>query len=141
MELSEYHPFYSDDVPFASLPCAVRTASPALCHGYWGCAAGLAGETLGLQGMLYGHRPYRHPNKPGSEQEQLWGPSMPGSSGQGCLGSMAGRLCLGGHSVHLQVQQILLPLQQLAGGKGQSSYMVSRGSSQHSFHQFHTNCK
>lgn len=81
------------------------------------------------------------PNQPGPEQDQLWGPSMPGSSGQGCLGSMAGRHCLSGHSVHLQVQQILLPLQQLAGGKGQSSYTVSRGSSQHSFHQFHTNCK
>lgn len=81
------------------------------------------------------------PNQPGPEQDQLWGPSMPGSSGQGCLGSMAGRHCLSGHSVHLQVQQILLPLQQLAGGKGQSSYTVSRGSSQHSFHQFQTNCK
>lgn len=47
MVLSQYHPFYSDDVPFASLPCAVRTASPALCHGYWGCAAGRgAGNAL-----------------------------------------------------------------------------------------------
>lgn len=53
---------------------------------------GWPGEALRLQGMLYGHKPYRHPNKPGSEQEQLRGPSMPGSSGQGCLGSMAGRL-------------------------------------------------
>lgn len=44
MVLSKYHPFYSDDVPFASLPCAVRIASPALCHG-------CPGEVLG---MLYG---------------------------------------------------------------------------------------
>lgn len=136
--MSKYHPFYSDDVPFASLSCAVRIASPApvpwllgLCCQVrrWGC------RECSMDTDLTG------PNQPGPEQDQLWSPSMPGSSGQGCLGSMAGRHCLSGHSVHLQVQQILLPLQQLAGGKGQSSYTVSRGSSQHSFHQFHTNCK
>lgn len=81
------------------------------------------------------------PSEPGSEQEQQWGPSKPGSSGQGCLENMAGRLCLSGHSIHSWVQQMLLPLQQPAGRKGQSSYTVSRGSSQHIFHQFHTNCK
>lgn len=49
MVLSEYHPFYSDDVPFASLPCAVRIASPAMVTGVV-----LLGEELGLQGMLCG---------------------------------------------------------------------------------------
>lgn len=47
MVLSKYHPFYSDDVPFAGLPCAVRAASPALAAG-----AELPGEALALQGML-----------------------------------------------------------------------------------------
>lgn len=130
MVLSRYHPFYSDDVPFASLPCAVRIASPACAM-----AAGTAGNTPWTQTL-------QAPNKPGSEQEELRGPSMPSSSGQGCLRSMAGRLCLSGHSVHLQVQQILLPLQQhWLVGRASPATRVSRGSSQHSFHQFHTNCK
>lgn len=56
MDLSKYHPFYSDDVPFASLSCAVRIASPACAMA---TGAVLPGEALELQGVLHGHRPYR----------------------------------------------------------------------------------
>lgn len=52
MGLSKYHPFYSDDVPFASLSCAVRIASPV-------CAMATGAVLLGLQGVLHGHRPCR----------------------------------------------------------------------------------
>lgn len=55
MVLSKYHPFYSDDVPFASLPCAVRIASPACAM-----AAGPAGNAPWTQTL-------QAPNKPGSE--------------------------------------------------------------------------
>lgn len=115
MVLSKYHPFYSDDVPFAGLPRAVRTASPA-------------GAVLpGWQGVLWGQS-LQAPSEPGSEQEQHWGPSRPGEPGREALPRWPLRSLAGPTNI------VASPA---AGGrKGQSSYTVSRGSSQHSFHWF-----
>lgn len=78
MGLSKYHPFYSDDVPFASLPCALRIASPA-CAMATGVV--LPGEALGLQEMLHRHRPYRHPTNLAASRISYGGPA--------CLAALA----------------------------------------------------
>lgn len=86
----EYHPFYSDDVPFHSLPCAVRIARPALCHGYWGCAAGLArwgaetaGNALWTQTLQAPQQTWQQAGAATGTQHawQLW-PGLPGEHGR-----------------------------------------------------------
>lgn len=87
MVLSKYHPFYSDDVPFDSLPCAVRIASPALCHGYWGCAArwgaGTAGNALWTQTLQAPQQTWQRAGAATGAQYawQLW-PGLPGEHGR-----------------------------------------------------------
>lgn len=78
-----------------------------------------------------------------AQQVQLWDSSMPRSSGPGLAGERVREtlsrwpLCLLAGPTNIAAS----PATGWQEEKGQSSYMVSRGSSQHSFLQFHTNCK
>lgn len=80
-----------------------------------------------------GDRACRHPVNLAASRSSTGGPAG--------LGSLAGRLCLGGRSVHSQVQQILLPLQQLVAGRASPATRCQEVPPSTASIGFHTNCK